>query len=203
MAELSADAYRAYCGLVYETEGLDRDRQSEYRPPPLVAPTHGRDRRSEGDPMGVQLGTMPADAAGLARFRQRGRELARDAAQGRRHGKVAGDVPRVAVLSDAALQHGHGIGQERHRIASRYAELVCDDVLRTQIFSRLRAERQSTVDAPLATSARKACSKAVRRWRARSANRFPYIDPLNHMQIELLRRYRAGDMADQSSPAST
>jgi len=25
-------------------------------------------------------------------------------------------------------------------------------------------------------------------------NRFPYLDPLNHMQIELLKRYRAGDM---------
>jgi phosphoenolpyruvate carboxylase len=24
-------------------------------------------------------------------------------------------------------------------------------------------------------------------------NRFPYLDPLNHMQIELLKRYRSGD----------
>ena len=24
-------------------------------------------------------------------------------------------------------------------------------------------------------------------------NRFPYLDPLNHVQIELLRRHRAGD----------
>ncbi|HQN47715.1 MAG TPA: phosphoenolpyruvate carboxylase, partial [Rugosibacter sp.] len=23
-------------------------------------------------------------------------------------------------------------------------------------------------------------------------NRFPYIDPLNHLQVELLRRFRAG-----------
>jgi phosphoenolpyruvate carboxylase len=28
-------------------------------------------------------------------------------------------------------------------------------------------------------------------------NRFPYLDPLNHMQIELLKRYRAGD-ADEN-----
>jgi len=27
-------------------------------------------------------------------------------------------------------------------------------------------------------------------------NRFPYLDPLNHMQIELLKRYRAGDTDD-------
>ena len=24
-------------------------------------------------------------------------------------------------------------------------------------------------------------------------NRFPYLEPLNHLQVELLRRYRAGD----------
>lgn len=24
-------------------------------------------------------------------------------------------------------------------------------------------------------------------------NRFPYLDPLNHLQVELLKRYRAGD----------
>ena len=27
-------------------------------------------------------------------------------------------------------------------------------------------------------------------------NRFPYLDPLNHMQIELLKRYRAGHMSE-------
>ena len=24
-------------------------------------------------------------------------------------------------------------------------------------------------------------------------DRFPYLDPLNHLQVELVRRYRAGD----------
>lgn len=27
-------------------------------------------------------------------------------------------------------------------------------------------------------------------------NRFPYLDPLNHMQVELLKRYRAGDSSE-------
>ena len=35
-------------------------------------------------------------------------------------------------------------------------------------------------------------------------NRFPYLDPLNHMQIELLKRYRGGDADDERrAPAST
>jgi phosphoenolpyruvate carboxylase len=29
-------------------------------------------------------------------------------------------------------------------------------------------------------------------------NRFPYLDPLNHIQVELLRRYRAGDHDDRT-----
>jgi phosphoenolpyruvate carboxylase len=32
-------------------------------------------------------------------------------------------------------------------------------------------------------------------------NRQPYLDPLNHLQVDLLRRYRAGDTADQAKRA--
>jgi phosphoenolpyruvate carboxylase len=28
-------------------------------------------------------------------------------------------------------------------------------------------------------------------------NRFPYLDPLNHLQVELLKRYRAGETEDR------
>ena len=28
-------------------------------------------------------------------------------------------------------------------------------------------------------------------------NRFPYLDPLNHLQLELLKRHRAGDAEDR------
>ncbi len=29
-------------------------------------------------------------------------------------------------------------------------------------------------------------------------NRFPYLDPLNHLQVELLRRYRGGDQDERT-----
>jgi phosphoenolpyruvate carboxylase len=32
-------------------------------------------------------------------------------------------------------------------------------------------------------------------------NRFPYLDPLNHLQVELLRRYRAGDTDSRTQRA--
>jgi phosphoenolpyruvate carboxylase len=28
-------------------------------------------------------------------------------------------------------------------------------------------------------------------------NRFPYLEPLNHLQVELLRRYRSGESDDR------
>jgi phosphoenolpyruvate carboxylase len=32
-------------------------------------------------------------------------------------------------------------------------------------------------------------------------NRFPYLDPLNHLQVDLLRRYRAGDTDERTRRA--
>jgi phosphoenolpyruvate carboxylase len=75
-------------------------------------------------------------------------------------------------------------------IASRYADLVPDAALRDAIFSRLRAERQQTIDAifAIADTDRLLAGNPLL---ARSIeNRFPYIDPLNHLQVELLRAHR-------------
>jgi phosphoenolpyruvate carboxylase len=78
-------------------------------------------------------------------------------------------------------------------IASRYAELVGDERLRREIFDRVKAEWQASIDA-VRTIMREDELLAGNPLLARSIrNRFPYIDPLNHVQIELLRRHRAGD----------
>jgi phosphoenolpyruvate carboxylase len=78
-------------------------------------------------------------------------------------------------------------------LARRYASLVPDSRLRRKIFSAIEAEWQRTQEAlTLITgeSDRLAGNAAL----ARSIeHRFPYIDPLHHLQIELLRRYRAGE----------
>ena len=78
-------------------------------------------------------------------------------------------------------------------IASRYAELVSDAELRDRVFSRLRAEWQSTVDALLTIMDQQTLLESNPLLARSIRNRFPYLDPLNHMQIELLKRYRAGD----------
>src|SRR6185295_13967654 len=70
--------------------------------------------------LGVQLGAMPADAAGLVRIRLGGRDLDRGTS-GAGHAVPAGALPRVAVLPHAVVEHGHGAGQEldRDRFALR------------------------------------------------------------------------------------
>ncbi|MGE0061874.1 MAG: phosphoenolpyruvate carboxylase [Xanthobacteraceae bacterium] len=75
-------------------------------------------------------------------------------------------------------------------IASRYADLVPDGDLRKAIFSRLRAERRQTIAAiyEITGTDRLLAGNPLL---ARSIeNRFPYIDPLNHLQVELLRAHR-------------
>jgi phosphoenolpyruvate carboxylase len=79
-------------------------------------------------------------------------------------------------------------------IASRYAELVTDVGLRQSIFDRLRAEWQASIEAVLPITRQQSLLESNPLLARSIRNRFPYIDPLNHVQIELLRRHRAGDV---------
>ena len=78
-------------------------------------------------------------------------------------------------------------------IASRYAELVADEPLRHAIFGRIRDEHARTLRHFLAITGQTALLDDNPTLARSIRNRFPYLDPLNHLQIELLRRYRAGD----------
>jgi len=75
-------------------------------------------------------------------------------------------------------------------VASRYAGLVGDARLRKSVFSAIEAEYAL-------------CSRHLLSILGQTSNlqrnpslansiraRFPYIDPLNHLQVELIRRYR-------------
>jgi phosphoenolpyruvate carboxylase len=76
-------------------------------------------------------------------------------------------------------------------IASRYAQLVADVKLREAIFSRISREWRDSVDA-LNTIMEQENLLESNPLLARSIrNRFPYLDPLNHVQVELLKLHRA------------
>jgi phosphoenolpyruvate carboxylase len=81
-------------------------------------------------------------------------------------------------------------------IASRYVELVEEATLREAIFARVRAEWHASIEALLAIMEQRALLESNPLLARSIRNRFPYLDPLNHMQIELLKRYRAGDTSD-------
>ena len=77
-------------------------------------------------------------------------------------------------------------------IASRYAELVPDPAIRTSIFGRIAAEHDRTLRHFLAITGQRTLLEDNPTLARSIRNRFPYLDPLNHLQVELLRRYRAG-----------
>ncbi|GAB3544054.1 phosphoenolpyruvate carboxylase [Noviherbaspirillum agri] len=76
-------------------------------------------------------------------------------------------------------------------VASRYAELVSDKKLRNSIFKRIvqEHERASTclrmiTGAKVPLEGNPLLARSIK-------NRFAYLDPLNHLQVELIKRHRA------------
>jgi len=82
-------------------------------------------------------------------------------------------------------------------LGSRYADLLGNKPLRKKIFNQIEAEWHRTMDAlnqitgdrqRLATNP--GLARSIR-------HRFPYIDPLHHLQLELIRRYRLGQAGEK------
>jgi phosphoenolpyruvate carboxylase len=207
MEALSAHAFRAYRALVYETEGFDRYfRESTVlgeianlnigsRPASRSTKQRIEDLRAIpwvfswaqcrlmlpgwfgfGAAVQVWLADHPSD--GMATLR-------RMHAEWPFFRTVLSNMDMVLAKSDIA-------------IASRYAELVTDAALRTAIFERVREEWQRSIDMVCAIMDQTRLLEGNPLLARSIRNRFPYIDPLNHVQIELLRRHRAGD----SDPAT-
>ena len=86
-------------------------------------------------------------------------------------------------------------------IASRYAELVTDVDLRESIFGRIQEEWHRTVRYLLAITGQSELLEANPALSRSLRNRSPYIDPLNHLQVELLKRYRAGETDEKTRRA--
>ncbi|MCW5654432.1 phosphoenolpyruvate carboxylase [Hydrogenophaga sp.] len=78
-------------------------------------------------------------------------------------------------------------------LASLYAELVEDRRLRTKVFAAIDAEWRRTADALALITGEKQRLVNNAALQRSMRHRFPYIDPLHHLQVELIRRYRAGE----------
>ncbi|MBK8958653.1 MAG: phosphoenolpyruvate carboxylase [Proteobacteria bacterium] len=84
-------------------------------------------------------------------------------------------------------------------IAARYVELVEDRKTGKRIFGEIEAEWTRTGEAlSLITGERQRLESNPSLARS-IEHRFPYLDPLNHLQVELMRRYRQRRESDADS----
>jgi phosphoenolpyruvate carboxylase len=102
-----------------------------------------------------------------------------------------------SVLSNMAMV----LAKTDLAVASRYAELVPDPAVREPVFARIAAEHGLTVSLLLAITGETALLDTHPGLARSIRNRFPYLDPLNHLQVELLRRHRAGQTDDRTKRA--
>ncbi|HEY2210420.1 MAG TPA: phosphoenolpyruvate carboxylase [Bradyrhizobium sp.] len=82
-------------------------------------------------------------------------------------------------------------------IASRYAELVADETLRENIFGRIRREWHTSIEMLLDIMGQERLLQGNPLLERSIRNRFPYLDPLNHVQVELLKEHRAQNPDEQ------
>jgi phosphoenolpyruvate carboxylase len=195
MPTLSATAYAAYRALVYETPGFNRYfRQAT----PLL------------EIADLKIGSRPASRTASDRIEDlRAIPWVFSWSQARvmlpgwyGFGSAASAVDLAALqdLFGASLTFRTLIAnlemvlaKSSLSVAERYAALVEDQDLARGIFERIRAEWQATHDRVLAISGQSALLERNPRLAHSIRLRLPYIDPLNHLQVDLLRRHRAGE----------
>jgi phosphoenolpyruvate carboxylase len=199
---LSGAAYRAYRDLVYETEGFER---------------FFLESTVIGEIANLNIGSRPSSRKASARIEDlRAIPWVFSWAQCRLMlPGWYGFGSAVTAWRDAHPSGGMELLQAMYRewpffqmllsnmdmvlaksdiaIASRYAEMVSDAALRDSIFARIRGEWETVVNALLTIMEQNGLLESNPLLSRSIRNRFPYMDPLNHMQIELLKRYRAGD----------
>ena len=204
MAQLSDLAYHAYRDLVYETPGF-----TEYffsatpiaeiaelnlgsRPASRKANQRIEDLRAI--PWGFSWGQCRLLLPGWFGFGSAIHAWINGADAGSKDDKIAtlramyGEWPFFAtLLSNMDMV----LAKTDLAIASRYAELVADQGLRERIYKRITDEHGNTLrclELITGNTERLAGNPLL----ARSIqNRFAYLDPLNHLQVELIKRNRA------------
>jgi phosphoenolpyruvate carboxylase len=116
---------------------------------------------------------------------------------------VAGAPERLARLQDlhrrwpffrtVLSNMGMVLAKTDLELAARYASLVPDEDLRHRVFGQITAEHERSCRMLLAVTGddhlladNPSLARSIR-------NRFPYLEPLHHLQVEMLRRRRDGD----------
>jgi phosphoenolpyruvate carboxylase len=196
MDALSQEAFRAYRGLVYETEGFNTVfRQMT----PLAEITE------------LNIGSRPASRTTSDRIEDLraipwvfswaqarvmlpgwygvGQALKAFADQTLLREMVAAWPFFQSTLDNMEMV----LAKSDMAIAERYATLVEDRGLAARIFSRIRDAWSAAHDGLLSVTQQTRLLEKNPVLDASIRLRLPYIDPLNLLQVELLKRHRAGE----------
>jgi phosphoenolpyruvate carboxylase len=207
-AEISALSYAAYRGLVYEMPGFTdyffdatpireiAELNIGSRPASRKAGRRIEDLRAI--PWGFSWGQCRVALPGWAGFGSAIEQWLAGSASQRKERlallrKMYAQWPFFrTLLSNLDMV----LAKSDLRIAARYVELVEDKKLAKRIFAAVQAEWQRAGEMlslitgephRLATNA--ALARSIQ-------HRFPYLDPLNHLQVELMRRHRHQHASD-------
>ena len=196
MASISAAAFAAYRGLVYETPGFNAFFRAA-TPITEIAELNIGSRpasRTKSDAI-EDLRAIPwvfswAQARiMLPGWYGAGQALGGFADQGLLAEMVAAWPFLGATLSNLEMV----LAKSNMRVAAGYAALCPDAALRKAVFGRIEAGWHETRDVLLRLTGQSELLDRAPGLQRTVRMRLPYIDPLNELQVELIRRRRAGD----------
>ncbi|RZT11285.1 Phosphoenolpyruvate carboxylase, type 1 [Duganella sp. CF402] len=201
MAEISDRAYKAYRNLVYETPGFTdyffaatpiaeiAELNLGSRPASRKSTKRIEDLRAI--PWGFSWGQCRLLLPGWYGFASAIGGWIADGDKAERLAQLQSMFQHWPLFATLLSNMDMVLAKTDLAIASRYAELVQDKELRERIFKRITEEHANTLDilqSITGASERLAGNPLL----ARSIqNRFAYLDPLNHLQVELIKRHRA------------
>ena len=211
LEEIAAHAHRAYRGLVYGTEGfadfffsatpISEITELNLGSRPASRRSTGRIEDLRAIPWVFSWGQcrmlLPGwfgfgsgvegflqTAAGTAARRARRQLLSRMLAEWPFFRALASNMEMVLAKTDFT-------------IASRYAQLASDRKRGAAIFAAIEAEWRLTLRHWLAISGQRSLLEANADLALRLRQRLPYLDPLNHLQVELIKRARRGQVDER------
>lgn len=201
MAEISDLAYKAYRNLVYETPGFTdyffsatpiaeiAELNLGSRPASRKSTKRIEDLRAI--PWGFSWGQCRLLLPGWYGFGSAIGAWVADGDQQQRLAQLRAMFAQWPFFATLLSNMDMVLAKTDLAIASRYAELVQDKELRERIFKRITDEHATTLtmlESITGASERLTGNPLL----ARSIqNRIAYLDPLNHLQVELIRRHRA------------
>jgi phosphoenolpyruvate carboxylase len=193
---LSAAAFSAYRGLVYDTEGFR---------------TFFRQMTPIAEISGLKIGSRPASRTksdkiedlraipwvfswAQARVMLPGWYGVGTALAGHEDRGLLREMARSWPFLATTLDNLEMVlAKSDMQIAQRYAGLVEDAALREAVFTRIQDEWRRTHDTLLEITGQTRLLERNPSLDSSIRLRLPYIEPLNLLQIELLRRHRAGE----------